>query len=106
MPTTLRTRAAPLDLPALLAGYRRRFADRYPDGWPQAPGGWLTDGVLAAWVALRHGQVLGHVAVREPDRDPLSTNRCCAGAGWQLLAVDARDRSAGAWRVHGYLGPR
>jgi [ribosomal protein S18]-alanine N-acetyltransferase len=42
-------------------------ADRYPVDWPDDPEGWLTPGdLLAAWVALEDGVVVGHVGLTSP----------------------------------------
>lgn len=142
-------------------------ADHYPDRLPGSAHAWLTRDVLDAWVAQRHGQVLGHVATVRVGTDPLSAGRwreitglppgellgvsrffvresargrgigtallaaaaahvrsqglvpvletvsesraaipALRDAGWQLLAVDDRDRRADRWRVHRYAGPR
>jgi GNAT superfamily N-acetyltransferase len=40
-------------------------ADGYPDRWPEDPSGWITPrGLLAAWVAVRDGSIVGHVSLR------------------------------------------
>jgi len=39
--------------------------DRYPTHWPHEPARWLSPrGLLGAWVAVRHGRIVGHVALR------------------------------------------
>lgn len=51
------------------------YADKYPDRWPDSPRSWLAEGVLDAWVAERHGQILGHVAIAHVGEDRLSAAR-------------------------------
>jgi GNAT superfamily N-acetyltransferase len=50
-------------------------ADRYPDRLPGSARAWLVHDVLDAWVAERHGQVLGHVATVRIGTDPMSAAR-------------------------------
>ncbi len=50
-------------------------ADHYPDRLPGSAHAWLVRDVLDAWVAERHGQVLGHVATVRVGTDPLSAAR-------------------------------
>jgi GNAT superfamily N-acetyltransferase len=50
-------------------------ADHYPDRLPGSAHAWLVRDVLDAWVAERHGQVLGHVATVRVGTDPLSAGR-------------------------------
>jgi GNAT superfamily N-acetyltransferase len=45
--------------------------DGYPRNWPSSPLTWLTpDDQVAAWVADDGEQLLGHIAVAEPDASP------------------------------------
>lgn len=48
---------------------------RYPVYWPEHPRAWLSEGLQAAWVAERLGEVLGHVAVADVDQDAVSRVR-------------------------------
>lgn len=50
-------------------------ADHYPDRLPGSAHAWLVRDVLDAWVAERHGLVLGHVATVRVGTDPLSAGR-------------------------------
>lgn len=50
-------------------------ADHYPDRLPGSAHAWLVRDVLDAWVAERHGQVLGHVATVRVGTDTLSASR-------------------------------
>ncbi|ORT59544.1 GNAT family N-acetyltransferase [Streptomyces sp. CB03238] len=43
--------------------------DGHPTDWPADPAGWLTvDGLTGAWMAVRDGRVVGHIAL-SPARD-------------------------------------
>lgn len=84
-----RLRQRPADDPAALVRPRRSrdvgaaarllgvvyCADRYPDRLPGSARAWLVRDVLEAWVAERHGQVLGHVATVRVGTDPLAAAR-------------------------------
>lgn len=86
---TLRPRHLPAADPASLVRPRRPrdvgacarllgvvySADHYPDRLPGSARAWLVNDVLDAWVAQRHGQVLGHVATVRVGTDPLSAGR-------------------------------
>lgn len=50
-------------------------ADHYPDRLPGSAHAWLVHDVLDAWVAERHGLMLGHVATGRVGTDPLSAGR-------------------------------
>jgi GNAT superfamily N-acetyltransferase len=67
-------------------------ADHYPDRLPGSAHAWLVDGVLDAWVAERHGQVLGHVATVRVGTDPLSAVR------WREITGYSPDRLLGVSR--------
>jgi GNAT superfamily N-acetyltransferase len=67
-------------------------ADHYPDRLPGSAHAWLVDGVLDAWVAERHGQVLGHVATVRVGTDPLSAVR------WREITGFSPDRLLGVSR--------
>lgn len=52
------------------------YQEHYPVVRPHRPRDWLTsDDVLAAWVAERNGEILGHVAISRVGRDPVSALR-------------------------------
>lgn len=89
LPHRLRPRSARADDPARLVRPRRPrdvgacarllavvyCADHYPDRLPGSAHAWLVDDVLDAWVAERHGQVLGHVATVRVATHPLTACR-------------------------------
>lgn len=67
-------------------------ADHYPDRLPGSAHAWLVRDVLDAWVAERHGQVLGHVATVRVGTDPLSAVR------WREITGSSPDRLLGVSR--------
>jgi GNAT superfamily N-acetyltransferase len=99
----------------------RVHADGYPATWPDDPRVWLSpEGLLAAWVAVDEGRVVGHVgiAVAGPGRMPSVTRlfvdpeHRCRGLADDLLAaaehgapgthvrLDVTDETPGAWRLY------
>ncbi|HET7356476.1 MAG TPA: GNAT family N-acetyltransferase [Nocardioidaceae bacterium] len=70
-------RRRPKDVPACARLLRLVYAERqYPVYWPEAPRAFLADDeVIAAWVAERHGEMLGHVAISRVGLDPASAMR-------------------------------
>jgi GNAT superfamily N-acetyltransferase len=80
-------------------------ADRYPLIWPRDPRDWLTPkGLLAAWVASEGDRLLGHVALREPERDGAAIWSTASGlppasiaaVSALFVAPEARGRGLGA----------
>jgi len=67
-------------------------ADHYPDRLSGSAHAWLVRDVLDAWVAERHGQVLGHVATVRVGADPLSAVR------WREITGVSPDRLLGVSR--------
>ena len=39
------------------------YESHYPVHWPESPRRWLTEGSIDAWVVVREGEILGHVAL-------------------------------------------
>lgn len=70
-------RRRPKDVPACARLLRLVYADgQYPVYWPEAPRAWLADEeVIGAWIAERHGEMLGHVAISRVGLDPTSAMR-------------------------------
>jgi ribosomal protein S18 acetylase RimI-like enzyme len=68
---TIRSRAD-ADLPACVDALRAVYeASGYPTRWPSDPAEWLTpDGLLASWVALHDGAVVGQVGVLAGSAEP------------------------------------
>lgn len=67
----------PKDLAACARLLRVVYSEgQYPVRWPEAPRAWLDgEDVLAAWVADRLGEILGHVAVSKVGLDSRSAVR-------------------------------
>ncbi len=66
-------------------------ADHDPDRFPRSAHAWLVDDVLDAWVAERHGQLIGHVATVRVGTDAMSAVRWREITGLSptdLLGVD------------------
>jgi GNAT superfamily N-acetyltransferase/predicted DCC family thiol-disulfide oxidoreductase YuxK len=70
-------RRRPKDVPACARLLRLVYADgQYPVYWPEAPRAWLADEeVIGAWIAERHGEMLGHVAISRVGLDATSAMR-------------------------------
>jgi len=72
-------RRRPADLPGCVAALAEvHRLDGYPSRWPADAAGWLSPaGLLAAWLAVDAGTVLGHVALHAgiEDTEPVSVSR-------------------------------
>jgi GNAT superfamily N-acetyltransferase len=70
-------RRRPKDVPACARLLRLVYADgQYPVYWPEAPRAWQADEeVIGAWIAERHGEMLGHVAISRVGLDATSAMR-------------------------------
>jgi ribosomal protein S18 acetylase RimI-like enzyme len=94
----------PVDLPGCVAALAEvHRLDGYPTRWPDDAAGWLSPArLLAAWVAVEAGTVLGHVALHAgtEDIEPVSVSRLFvrpAGRGRRLgeaLLSTATDHAA------------
>ena len=90
--TTIRPRAD-ADLPGCVEVARAvQERDRYPLVWPADPIGWLCpDGVLAAWVSLRDGAVVGQLLLRDgTDLERRDAAAAAAGVPVDRLASISR----------------
>ena len=57
-------RRAPRDLGASIRLLRMvHYESHYPVHWPEYPRSFLTEGMVDAWVVVREGEILGHVAL-------------------------------------------
>jgi GNAT superfamily N-acetyltransferase len=77
------------DLPACVRVLQEtHIEDGYPVRWPADPADWLSPPELqAAWVAERHGDVLGHVCVVRTATDPLEPSRPTLPSGrWAAVS--------------------
>lgn len=72
---------------------------QYPVYWPDAPRAWLADPeVVEAWVAETRGELVGHVAICEVGRDPVTALR------WREITGRSPARLAGVSRM--FVRPR
>ncbi|HEY3733105.1 MAG TPA: GNAT family N-acetyltransferase [Streptosporangiaceae bacterium] len=78
--------------------------DGYPANWPADPAGWLTrPGLIAAWVAVHDGHLIGHVGLSRPRPGHAAVALFTAGSGadggvamMSRLFVDPAARGLGA----------
>jgi GNAT superfamily N-acetyltransferase len=109
--------------------YRVHNLHRYPIHWPADPTVWLSPpGVVAAWVALRENEIVGHVCITSQAGSPrrlmlerlfVSTDAVGQGAGGTLvtqamtwarqqqqprLALEVADNCDSAIRLYARMG--
>jgi len=92
------------DLPACVELLREVHAlDSYPVHWPEDPAAWLTPrNLLAAWVVVQHGAVVGHAVLRgAPGTTGAEPISAATGVQPDRIALIARLFVAPTARRHG-----
>ena len=93
-------RRRPRDLGACARVLRVVYSEgQYPVYWPDAPRTWLNDeDVIDAWIAERHREILGHIAISKVGLDGLSALR------WREVTGHEPSELAGVSRL--FVRPR